>query len=635
MMSALLLIGCLGQDPGTEAHVNYTLDLGSLSATPPDSALIEVYVDGQLQKTYKLGAGDLENLTYKLDAVVCDVGDSLRIAYTLWSADKVVAEGEDAFAAVESAKASVGVLHVGVASSSSSGGVSSSSVTNTVGKCQGQTAFSIGFKQSLATLSEGDTSLWLLIGGPDGATLGKPYTIKLKATQGSGSATADLTVDTEVLIEGDKKACDEIEVPITVVKDLLVEGPESAKLAIADIGGLASGTNQSMALTLDDGDSAWVSLDAVPTLTEPNADSVVPLTVRLHSLDNAKLATAAVISVSSLDGTGKAGKDFTLSATSVSFAAGAGNDSTRTVNLNLLANDYWETERGLSLQVKSAVPWLGMPAAAPVTLADNDYEYLALLDANGALTFYSPTGELQGLLNSALSGATAISAMGKDSLLYGNFLGQLFALAISQGESTQLSATKNITSDIYDLAVGPHPDGSGKYLVLATDVNLVYSYVLAANSKDLSFLSSWNKSQTVAMSPLGGFPPYTSNQADEATGYYSWTYGGGSFTVSSLLNAAGGSVDGGMAVSSTGALLAKQKNGLYLGTVALTPAGVVLDSIKNVVATPRETFWLVVGDNAATRLVEIDAKGAVLLDIVASGKFRDVTYVRMTKPFAP
>lgn len=633
MMFALLLIGCLGQDPGTEAHVNYTLDLGSLSATPPDSALVEVYVDGQLQKTYKLGAGDLENLTYKLDAVVCDVGDSLRVAYTLWSADKVIAEGEDAFAAVESAKASVGVLHVGVAGSSSSGGASSSSATNVTGNCQGQTAFTIGFKQSQATLSEGDTTLWLLIGGPDGATLGKPYTIKLKAIQGSGSAAADLAVDTEVLIEGDKKACDEIEVPITVVKDLLVEGPESAKLAIADIGGLASGTNQSVALTLDDGDSAWVSLDAVPTLTEPNADSVVSLTVRLHTLGQAKLAAAATVTVSALDGTGKAGTDYTFAATDVVFAAGAGNDSTRTVNLSLLANDYWETERKFNLQIKSAVPWLGVPAVVPVTLADNDYEYLVLLDANGALAFYSPLGEKQGSLGSALGGATAISGMGKDTLLYGNVLGQLFVLAISQGESIQLSATKNIPTTVYDLAAGPYPDGAGKYLVLATDASLVYSFTLVANSKDLSFLSNWNKAIAVAMSPLGGFPSYTANTGGE--GYYSWTYGGSSFTQSSLLNAAGGAVDGGMAVSPSGAVLAKQKNGLYLGTVALAPEGVVLDQIKNVVATPRETFWLVMEYSDATRLTEIDAKGAVLRDIVVSGKFTDVTYVRMTKPFAP
>lgn len=643
---ASLLAGCLGSDPATEAQVDYTIDLGVLPDTVrPDSGWIQVYVAGELVKSYGLDSTDLVPRQFALDPLMCGVGDSVRVTYTVWAQGTVVAQGTDAFAAVSDASGSLGQLLVTIENGTSSAqGSSSSSVAGELhsssssfvaseGQCADQAVFSIGFKRDGALFPEGDTAIWLLVGGPAGKTLGAPVSLTLKASQGAGTAAADLTVDADVVLTGDLRACDSVRVPLSVLADQLVEGPETARLVIAGTGGLASGSFQGMDLSLADGDSAWLEWAVAPdALREPKQDSAATLILKLRTRNSATLAAKASLPLEIRHMGASTATDFSLPA-AAEFEAGAGNGAPDTLLLTLKANKDWNPLRQFALAVATSAPVNGLDEIL-FNLYDNDYEYLGL-SLGDSLVVFSPAGEDLG--ERYRNGLGLVTGAGPDTLL-GQRLsnGNSLSWDLPRNQTTLLTTTM----DFNGLKVVPSSLDVGIYRMLAYTTNGVA-------------LVSWKPStmSTVVGAYLGKSPNgfYALHPASEylyyvgidGGGVAEWTcYSYGPSCTSKTLNAGGGVVDGGLAVSAAGVVLAKQANGLYrVGetSVALAPVGVELTSIKDIVATPRNTFWLVTVDaESKVGLVEIDATGTLLRKAessrLATKGFHGITYFRTSVP---
>lgn len=653
MIVTALLVGCLGDTASDDLSVNYTVKLTKISSDIPlDSAVLEVYVNGVLDTIYHIKASDLTDREFSLEPIVGASGDSLRVMYSVFASGKVVATGTDAFfassagakASLQLDEATIDTVRSMLGLSSANTSSSSSSVVVLAGACGGTSEFSIGFATNASEVAEGEAALHLLLGGVEGARLSKPVIVLMSVV--SGNSDVSLT-NAEVIIPANTQVCDEISVPITVKQDLLVEGNESASLVVKDQGSLMAGTYTTHTLTLLDRDSAWVTLDSLPTTgSETSADTTFNVKATLHTLNGAVLATPAEVTLQAGTCSARAQEDYVLGS-GATFAINAKEGDALPLTFVLKNDSAWETDDTLSLKVLGTPGLVEASDLKSIILHDNDYEYLSVLSDNGTLTLYNPQGVwIKSFSLGSMGAMAAIAALGKDSLLLWN--SNSFAvvdLLVSGGKVYTATGLTNLVA-LSDMATSARPFAVGKYQVLlplATGSVLATLNVSVTGAPAMTQLVVGAPGAMAALDPspsagdsvfyVGGGGKITSkvqHQADKAQ-----VVSTGMLICPNTL-----SVNNGLAVSSSGVVMAQcTDDNLYANGTLVASAGVTIANIKKIVATPRGTFWVLVcaSTSAASSLVEIAADGTVLGKAgtfsLNATTFRAAAYIRSSKAY--
>ena len=235
-----------------------------------------------------------------------------------------------------------------------------------------------------------DVTLSLAGSGTGTLSLAAPATAEvIDAGGGSAISGADYTAlvtQTVTFATGSTNGATQ-SVSLTPIDDLLVEGAETIKLALQNPTGLVTLATTTGTVTIDDNESASLSIQATDTATEQGGVQTTLITLTLVGSGTLSLAspvTADVVDASG--GSATSGADYTpLGTQTVSFPAGSTSGTTRTVSvtpLNDLAVEGNETVN-LALQNPTGPTTLGTTASA-VTIDDDDTASLSIQTADTA-----------------------------------------------------------------------------------------------------------------------------------------------------------------------------------------------------------------------------------------------------------
>ena len=202
----------------------------------------------------------------------------------------------------------------------------SGQTTNTVTIVDADSA-TVAFQLAATTVGEdaAATNLTLVLSTAAGNTLENNATIQVSASNGTAENTDydwGLFPKTVTFTAGQGNNGTQT-VSLDPASDTLVEGDETVTLAIVD-GTLLTGSGQTTnAVTITDGDSATVIVDAGQTVLEDGGPQNV--TVRLTTTGGATLENALTVSLSAAPASGTEAADATFGALgSLVFAAGSG-----------------------------------------------------------------------------------------------------------------------------------------------------------------------------------------------------------------------------------------------------------------------------------------------------------------------
>ena len=620
-----LIIGCwLGacSDNGTDVRSHYEVDLSRIDAQIQlDSARFDYFLNGDQQASWLYTDSSLKDHQVSLPAMPVVDGDSVKLVYSVWASGLQVATGVDSFvvggtasgastAALDLKPAAIDAILATLSSSgsSSSNGSSSSQSLPDTAKCGTASGFSIGFLTDKTTLSEGVDTLYLLLGGLSGTTLSQPVQVQLQLLAGSDDIV--LPSSGAITIPAKTAPCSRLPVLVDVKQDMLVEGPEDANLLIGNLGGLNAGEIQTLYASIADGDSAYVSLGALPdSVYEGTGDSIFDLPLVLHT-NGAKLAKSIEVMATVVGGSAKPDVDYTLVG-NATFAAEASDNTIQNVKLTIEADTLWEPLDSLIFRVEATSSWAGASADMKQTLlVDNDYEYLLLPTNGNSIALFDPTGKfLQTLTQSLMKNEALLANLAKDTFALATN-GKLYAMYLRKDGSGKAVWTAG-PSEVLDY--GPVRICSGPFA--ADDGLQVFSW----NNANKMSRFRW---QNAAWKGLDSPVLDLSDQSPLASGFANipgtWNFilagsdGEAHMTYNKLSNtfdvtALGSTALTGVAVAGNGAVARAFASSVSIdgNTVPGMPSGV---APKGLIATTRNTFWLITSDG----LIEFDANGPLV-----------------------
>ena len=221
---------------------------------------------------------------------------------------------------------------------------------------------------------------------------------------GSGTATSDAdytaTISLSVTFAAGSISGATESALLGVLNDALVEGNETVILGLSNLNapldGQASLAGESGTLTIDDNDTATLSIDAVGTLSEEGGGQIV--TVTLTTSDGAggfaTLANNVTLSADVVDattGSAKSGADYSdIGTQTISFSAGDGDGATVTATIDVSNDALVEGNESLNLTLQNlASDFDGQVAlvatASTLRIDDNDTATFSI-DASRMLT---------------------------------------------------------------------------------------------------------------------------------------------------------------------------------------------------------------------------------------------------------
>jgi len=185
------------------------------------------------------------------------------------------------------------------------------------------------------TRSTSTGSLTVALAWSGNATLGSDYT--LTATGGTVAANGT----TFTFSAGVTSAT----ITLTPVDDTAVEGTETAHLALGTSSAYATGTPSSGTVTITDNDRPSLSVSNA-TVTIGKNSTTVTMTVTLSSAYN----DPVTVTLSTADGTAKAGTDYTALTTTLTFLPG---QTVKTVSITILGHNSAQSTKQFSVNLTS------------------------------------------------------------------------------------------------------------------------------------------------------------------------------------------------------------------------------------------------------------------------------------------
>ncbi len=172
-------------------------------------------------------------------------------------------------------------------------------------------------------------------------------------------------------------------VALSAIVDGLIEGTETATLALLAPAGVRVGSQPNVLLTIRDADTASLAFaqDRSASLGEDGSHLV---TVVLTA--SGVLAVPLDAAVTSADGTATAGSDYTAIASTVTFPTGAANGATQAVAVPLLDDVDLEGDETLTLTLSGVSPpgTLGTRTTHELTITEDDAASLSFVVGSSA-----------------------------------------------------------------------------------------------------------------------------------------------------------------------------------------------------------------------------------------------------------
>ena len=314
----------------------------------------------------------------------------------------------------------------------------------------------IEFTSSTENVNEADVDTTLDVeltrtGGSEGSV-----SATLLSADGSAVAGSDYgAVNTPVTFANGEDA--NVTVPVTIIGDNVVEGPESFGLALAgDVGAL-----NSKVVNINDDDLAGSVRIASATYNVGEAGGSVTITLeRIGGTDG-----AVVVNYATSDGSATAGSDYVAASGVKAFGSG---QTSKTVNVTI--NDDFAAEGNEDFTFSLTSGPTSAPTSAVVTIIDNDQPLNANLDSYTTpedTTLNSPFGVLA---NDTGPGAAVLSV---DSIDTSILKGEITAFDNATGQFTYVPL-ENFNGDdffFYDLIDGLGGHDTGTVRISVTDSN--------------------------------------------------------------------------------------------------------------------------------------------------------------------
>lgn len=225
--------------------------------------------------------------------------------------------------------------------------------------------------------------------GADGGSIAAPIVVDLLLTLGTAEAS-DVTVTTAQATFPAGATHDTVvnTHSVTVVNDLVVERTEDFSLALNIASGLAT-TTASNSYTITSDDTAVIGFAAA---TSSAPESLTPhavnasITLGGTGTGVASIEEAITVAVFDVSGAATTPADYTLTTTSITFAAGSLNAATATVNSAIVNDNLIEGNHDFVLgfgTVTTDLTGVSASGAHTVTIFDDDFAGVEIIETAG------------------------------------------------------------------------------------------------------------------------------------------------------------------------------------------------------------------------------------------------------------
>ena len=235
---------------------------------------------------------------------------------------------------------------------------------------------SVGFAATASTFAEnaGSGFMQVSLSALSSASVSVDYSVTGGTATGGG---ADYTLSNGTVTFAPGELVKSI--PITLVDDTLIEGPETVVVALANAAGANPGTVVVHTLTIADDDFPVVSIVA----TDPNA-AEAGLDPGTFTISRTGPTAAALTVTLARSGTATSGSDYNAIATPLSLVIPAGAASA-TVTVTPIQDTLLEGPETVIETINTDPTYtVGSPATATVTIADDDRSTVSIV-ANDAI----------------------------------------------------------------------------------------------------------------------------------------------------------------------------------------------------------------------------------------------------------
>ena len=249
---------------------------------------------------------------------------------------------------------------------------------------------SVSFTTASSTAAEGGAADAIVakLNIASGAKLANSAVFNVVTTLGTASA-ADFTIPSTITFAANAVSGATQTISFQAVTDTLVEGSETLTVGLTpQSGAVTVPAGVTHAVTITDASSAKIAFTtATSNFAEDGAAHTI--TAKLSITGGGTLAKDVVVNVTPTLGTAST-TDFTLGATSITFAAGSADGATQNVSITPTADTLVEANETvtLGLSVASGPATVGTQASNVVTITDDDtaktaYANMFLADWNG------------------------------------------------------------------------------------------------------------------------------------------------------------------------------------------------------------------------------------------------------------
>ena len=222
----------------------------------------------------------------------------------------------------------------------------------------------LGFSVSTLTLNESDSATTITVNRTSGSA--GIVTVNYAASNGTASSGSDFTAVSGTLTFADGVTSQTF--TVSPIDDSIYEESETFTLNLSGATGYASITGGSIAVTINDNDTAVVgslTLSASTYSVSENAGIKVITVNRVGGSD-----TAISVDYATSNGTALAGSDYTATSGTLSFAHG---DTSKTFSITILDNSVYEGNEDLNITLSN--PTTGViinTSTAVLSIIEND-----------------------------------------------------------------------------------------------------------------------------------------------------------------------------------------------------------------------------------------------------------------------
>lgn len=421
---SILFFSC-SKTAETDYQTNYTIQLDQIdSEIPIDSVVVEIWIDGIMDTTYRFLPSDLDGRSVHVPGIQTEEGSHLEIRYEVYSDSTLVASGSDEYdpedapgepttlgihssaidailqrgssngntsseeSPISSETPSSETILSSTTTSSTSTGTSSATTTYSLEDFSVQFTADTSFaKEGVAQSSPLYPHVYLELLGPTGATLPENFVPSFFY-----AGTAQKAVDfnqASLSFAKNSPVGQQLRLVLSTPSDKLVEGTEQITITIENPGTFGS-PRSVHTVSLLDADSAWVEFQSASDSILESAGAYTKNLVLKTSPVDATLSESAVVRiVRESTSTAVAGDDYTgLNSGDIIFPANSGNNTPQPINLSAVDNVYWNDTYKLNLALSYQSGSIGVSNDLfTLSLGNDDYEYLAILVQKGSNLF--------------------------------------------------------------------------------------------------------------------------------------------------------------------------------------------------------------------------------------------------------